>query len=71
MTKENFKEGSHLFEPKEKLYEKINFKLNILKMGTKIETFSIEKKFFKKEKEKNEFEEQLGASPFFKIDKIL
>ena len=46
MVKENLKEQSPLFTIIKKVYEKVNFKLNIVDMGVKLETYAIEKKFF-------------------------
>lgn len=64
MTKENIKEESHLFQIQRKIFEKVNFSLKINNLKTKIETYSIEKKFFKK---KTSLEEDpKNISPFFK-----
>ena len=65
MTKENFKEESHLFKFQRKIYEKVNLKLNIAKLGAKIETFAIEKKLVDCEKEKKEVEEIYGTATTF------
>lgn len=72
LTKENFKEKSHLFDFQKKIYEKVSMKLNIGNIGpeaVKIETYAIEKRLFQKNEKEPEREKIPKFLSNFQISK--